>query len=391
MFSTVRHIRLKQIKAFFKSNAMCLISGIACLITAFFVPPSMEYAGYLNWNTLGCIFCILAVVAAAKRAGLFDVLARGIVSRFATARTTVCALVGITLVGSMFVTNDMALIMFLPLSAMVLFRAGEAGLIPLCFVMQTVAANLGGMIMPFGSPHNLFLFSHYGISMGDFVKTMFPPFALSVVMIAVMCVACVHGHSIQVKTGDVPQVKHKLAWTYAALFVLVLLGVFRVVPIAVPVVVVAIVLLVLDRGALREVDYGLLLTFVFFFVFSGNMARIPAVEEFFVGLLSQNAMLCAALASQVLSNVPIAVLFSQFTSDWAGLLIGVNVGGVGTLIASLASVIALDQFKAIQKHGRSKEPEVARKFTTRYYLGLFSVVNIVFLAVLLLACMAMGY
>ena len=391
MFSTIRHIRLKQIGSFFKSNAVCFISGIACLITMLFVPIGPEYWGYLNWNTLGCIFCILAVVAAAKRAGLFDVLARGIVGRFSTARTTVLALVGITLVGSMFVTNDMALIMFLPLSAMVLFRAGEARLIPLCFVMQSVAANLGGMIMPFGSPHNLFLFSHYGISMGDFVKTMLPPFALSVILIAFVCLFFVHGHTIQVKTGNPPEVNRKLGFVYAALFALVLLGVFRVVPIAVPVLVVAVVLLALDRGALRDVDYGLLLTFVFFFVFSGNMARIPAVEEFFVGLLSQNAMLCAALASQVLSNVPIAVLFSQFTTDWAGLLVGVNVGGVGTIIASLASVIALDQFKAIQKHGLSKEPDVARRFSTRYYLGLFSVVNFAFLVILLLACLAMGY
>ncbi|MDO5335530.1 MAG: SLC13 family permease [Coriobacteriia bacterium] len=391
MFSTVPHIRRKQVFSFFKDNAVCLISGVVAAVTVVFVPPSLEYLSYINWNTLGCIFCILAVVTAAKREGLFDVLARGIVRHFSKARSTVCALVAITLVGSMFVTNDMALIMFLPLSAMVLFRAGEARLVPFCFVMQSVAANLGGMIVPFGSPHNLFLFSHYGISMGDFVRTMLPPFVLSVVLIALACLVFVHGHAIEVKAEGSDKVDRKRAATYAVLFAFTLLGVFRVIPIGVAVAIVAVVLLAIDRKALAEVDYGLLLTFVFFFVFSGNMARIPAVGEFFGQLLSQNALLCAALASQVLSNVPIAVLFSQFTSDWAGLLIGVNVGGVGTLVASLASIIALDQFRAIQKHGLSKEPEVARKFTMGYYLGLFTAVNFAFLVVLLGACLFIGY
>ena len=376
---------------FLKDNAVTLVAALAALVPACFVPPCVGYLDYFDWNTLGCIFCILAVVAAAKRARLFDVVARGFVSRFSTTCSVLVALVSLTLVASMFVTNDMALIMFLPLAAMVLFRAGQAWLVPFCFVMQDVAANLGGMIMPFGSPQNLYLFSKFGLDLGSFLSVMAMPFLVSVVLIVVSCCAYARGGSLSVRTEGAADVDVRRAVGYGALFALALLAVFRVVPFWLPVLVIVGVLLFVDRDALREVNYGLLLTFVFFFVFSGNLAEIPAAQELFAWLLSFGTMASSALACQVMSNVPTAVLFAQFTTDWPGLLVGVNIGGAGTLVASLASLITFEEFRVVQAAGRAKGGDVGKRFGTGRYLALFTLVNFAFLGVLLAVGWSLGY
>ena len=293
------------------------------------MPPDAAYLGYFDPNTLACLFALLAVIRALRNAGFFETIAHAVVRRFKTLRGLGCALVGVTLVCSMFATNDMALLMLLPLSTVTLAST----------------ANLGGMILPFGNPQNIFLNSRFGIAFPDFLATMALPFAVSVILIALCCLVGFKASplsSSSVPDADaserapLPRAKTAL---YLVLFALSLGMVFRVVPFVAGVVIVAAALLFADRRALAHVDWGLLATFALFFVFSGNMARIPEVQGFFSMLLGQSTLVTSALASQVISNVPAAILLAPFADGYQSLLIGVNIGGAGTLIASLASLI----------------------------------------------------
>ena len=168
-----------KIASWCRANAMPLIAVLTAAVTACFVPPDAAYTGYFDWKTLSCLFCVLAVVCALRSVGLFPVIARQLLQLFGTARSVGTALVLITLVGSMLLTNDTALLTFLPLSWMVLQEAGQEKLTAYVFILQNCAANLGGMLTPFGNPQNLYLFDHYHIPVGQFLSIMLLPFALS--------------------------------------------------------------------------------------------------------------------------------------------------------------------------------------------------------------------
>lgn len=170
-----------------KANAMPVIAVLAAAVTAVFVPPDAAYLGYYDVKTLSCLLCVLAVVGALRRVGLFPLLAQRLVQVFRTTRGAVTALIGITLVGSMLLTNDTALLTFLPLSWFVLERTGQTKWTALTFILQNCAANLGGMLMPFGNPQNLYLFNHYNIPNGEFLSIMLPPFLLSTALILLCC------------------------------------------------------------------------------------------------------------------------------------------------------------------------------------------------------------
>ena len=284
--------------------------------------------------------------------------------------------------------------MLLPLSTVTLASTGNERALPFTFVMQAIAANLGGMILPFGNPQNIFLNSRFGIAFPDFLATMALPFAVSVILIALCCLAGFKATPLSssgVPDADaserapLPRAKTAL---YLVLFALSLGMVFRVVPFVAGVVIVAAALLFADRRALAHVDWGLLATFALFFVFSGNMARIPEVQGFFSMLLGQSTLATSALASQVISNVPAAILLAPFVDGYQSLLIGVNIGGAGTLIASLASLIAFNHFRAIKRG--MKRPGI-QALSTKRYLALFSALNFAFLAVLLAVCLAAGF
>ena len=177
-----------RIARFARERTVLVVSALAALATVPFVPPDEAYLGYFDVKTLACLFGILAVVGALRGIGLFEHAARLIVARFVTCRLAVAALVGSTLVLSMFATNDLALIMMLPLSAATLLKAGWERSLPFAFIMQNLAANLGGMILPFGNPQNLYLYERFSIPLGDFLSVMALPFAVSVVLIALCCV-----------------------------------------------------------------------------------------------------------------------------------------------------------------------------------------------------------
>ena len=385
---------LRRLARIIRQNATASIAAAAALVTMLFVPPDAAYLGYFDLNTLACLFALLAVIRALRNAGFFETVAHAVVRRFKTLRGLGCALVGVTLVCSMFATNDMALLMLLPLSTVTLASTGNERALPFTFVMQAIAANLGGMILPFGNPQNIFLNSRFGIAFPDFLATMALPFAVSVILIALCCLAGFKATPLSssgvpdadaFERAPLPRAKTAL---YLVLFALSLGMVFRVMPFVAGVVIVAAALLFADRRALAHVDWGLLATFALFFVFSGNMARIPEVQGFFSMLLGQSTLVTSALASQVISNVPAAILLAPFVDGYQSLLIGVNIGGAGTLIASLASLIAFNHFRAIKRG--MKRPGI-QALSTKRYLALFSALNFAFLAVLLAVCLAAGF
>ncbi len=363
----------KKILPFAKSNAVVIIAALAALVTAFIIPPDREYLGYFDVKTLSCLFSTLAVVCALKNIRFFYTLAKAIIRQFKNTKLCILALVYITFIGSMLIANDMALLTFLPLGYFVLHTTGKEKHMAFTFIMQNIAANLGGMLTPFGNPQNLYLYTKFNIPDAEFVRIMFPPFLVAITLITALCLIFVKTEPLEIEE-KAPSLPAGRVTIYLALFALSILIVFRVIHFLVGIVVITVSLLFLDREALKQVDYGLLLTFIFFFIFAGNMARIGVVRDFFSWLLEKNTLLFSALSCQVISNVPSAILLSQFTSNYKELLLGVNIGGVGTLIASLASLITFREY--------SKE----QPGHTLSYVVKFTAFNFLFFGILVLFC-----
>lgn len=360
-----------DIISFAKRNVVLTVAFLAALITGFIVPPDKHYLSYFDFKTLTCLFCVLAVVCALKNINFFYILAQKIVRLFKTTRSCIIALIYITFIGSMLIANDMALLTFLPLGAFVLTSTGKHKYMCFTFIMQNIAANLGGMLTPFGNPQNLYLYTKFNIPTSEFIAIMAPPFAISIIIITVCCLFV---KSEKLEIADIPQweSKRRIA-IYLILFAFSILIVFRTIPYVLGLIIIPASLLILDRKALKMVDYPLLLTFVFFFIFSGNMSRIEIVQKLFDFLLSKSTLLFSILSCQIISNVPSAILLSQFTDNYQHLLIGVNLGGVGTLISSLASLITFREY-ARYNPGKSLS-----------YVGMFSLFNFGFLLILVIA------
>lgn len=366
-----KNVDFTKVLNFLKKNAVLCIALLAALITCFFIPPDTEYINYFDFKTLTCLFCVLAVVCAFRNIHFFSILAQKIVQLFKNTRACILALVYITFIGSMLIANDMALLTFLPLGYFVLSSTGKEKYMAFTFIMQNIAANLGGMLTPFGNPQNLYLYTKFNIPTSAFTATMLPPFCISVALITLCCLF-VKKEPLTVLNEETKLPKWRTI-IYCLLFALSIVIVFRIIPFIVGLIVIPIALLFLDRKALKDVDYGLLFTFVAFFVFSGNMARIPAVRNLFSGLLNKNPLIVSAFSCQFISNVPSAILLSQFTTNWQPLLVGVNIGGVGTLISSLASLITFREYTSKMQGSTGK------------YILLFSLFNFAFLGILTLA------
>ncbi len=375
----------QRVLYFIRTHVVLTISAAFAVATLFFVPIDEAYLSYIDWKTLGCLFCVLAVANAFRLLGAFDRIGRVAIEHLNSASSVCCTLVVITAVLSMVATNDMALLIMLPLSATTLAKAGWAKMIPATFVLQNLAANLCGMIVPFGNPQNLYLYSYYSIGLFPFLKTMALPFVVSVLLIGIsMRILLCRKDSSPAQMSAAP--RHPLGRrrivAYSFLLILTALSVFRIIPVFISVIFVFGVLLYADSRALKAVDYSLLLTFVCFFIFAGNMARIPAVSAWLETFMKGNELLVAAGLSQVISNVPAAVLLSHFTSDWQAVLMGVNIGGAGTVVGSLASLITLQHFTSVKKI----YPTLGgmRELSTGYFMKLFAILNFGFLFVLLL-------
>ena len=347
------------------------IALFLALITMIFVPPDREYLGYFDFKTLTCLFTVLAVVCALRNVRFFYTIAEKIIKVFKNTRIAVIALVYITFIGSMLIANDMALLTFLPLGYFVLVSSGKEKYMCVTFILQNIAANLGGMLTPFGNPQNLYLYTKFNIPDGEFILIMLPLFLLSIALITLCCVIFIKPEPIEF-CGIEKKLPAGRITVYLLLFALSVVCVFRFIPYQVSLAVVPLVILIMDRKALANVDYGLLLTFVFFFIFSGNMARIEPVRALFSALLEKSTLLVSAASCQFMSNVPSAILLSQFTNNYKELLIGVNIGGCGTIISSLASLITFREYTAHNKGQAGK------------YLLVFSIFNFAFLAILIL-------
>lgn len=279
------HFSLNDIKKAFKSvvlpfvrkNIVMVAAFTLALITCFIVPPDSKYLEYFDLKTLSCLFCVLCVVCALKNIRFFYLLASKIVSVFKTARVSVLALVYITFIGSMLIANDMALLTFLPLGYIVLSQTGKQKYMAFTFIMQNISANLGGMLTPFGNPQNLYLYTKFEIPNLEFMGIMLPPFLISIAMITVCCLVFVKNETLEIGKENIKLPRAKTI-IYLLLFALSIIIVFRGIPYYIGLIIIPLFLLFMDRKALKDVDYPLLLTFVFFFIFAGNMARIDGLE-----------------------------------------------------------------------------------------------------------------
>ena len=363
---------IKPIKRFIKKNTVFCIATLVAIITCFFVLPDKEYLGYFDWSTLACLFLTLAVICAFRNIKFFTIVARKLVLFAGNLRSLFFVLIIITFIGSMIIANDMALITFLPLGYFAVSVAKQEKYIPYLFILQNISANLGGMLTPFGNPQNLYLYSYFNIPTLEFCSIMLPPFILAVAMLSLCCLF-VKPIKLEIKEKFPEKLSIKRTLLYSVLFIFSILIVFRVIPFWVGLVIVPIVLLLVDKEALLMVDYGLLGTFFFFFIFAGNLSRIDAVNVLLSSLMQKDALLVSVLSCQGISNVPSAILLSRFTENYKELLLGVNIGGTGTLIASLASLITFSEHRILYP-GHTKQ-----------YFWMFTLINAVFLVVMTLA------
>lgn len=381
---------MSQVLELVRRDPVLAAATVLAVASCALVPPDAGYLEYVDFRTLGLLFCLMATMAGLSRAGVFRAAGRALVARLHSGTGVVMGLVLLPFMASMLVTNDVSLIAFVPFALLVLRMLGIADASVFTVVMMTVAANLGSMLTPIGNPQNLYLYSASGMGVLEFVGLMLPYALVS----AVLLVACVlvygaRRHGLPVKAegeralpaaGELEseRVRKRSVAPWAALFVLSLLAVARVLSVPVLLAVVVAVALAADRRVLREVDYGLLLTFVAFFVFVGNVGRVGAVDSLLSSLVSGNELLASVAASQVVSNVPAALLLSGFSSAWPALIVGTNIGGLGTLIASMASLIS---YKQVVGEGAG---------TAGAYLLRFTVVNVAFLAALVGLAVALG-
>ena len=371
-------MKTKNPLVFFKKEPVLSVSALCMLISTFFVPPSGAYLGYIDFRVLALLFCLMAVVAGLQRHGLFTWLAGRLLTGKKQRRTLFLLLILLPFFSSMLVTNDVALITFVPFAILILELTGQQNYMIFVVVMQTVAANLGSMATPVGNPQNLYLYSAFGLSAAEFFRTVLPYTLLALPLLALSVLFCAGGDlSVSLPKEHALGDKRRIL-LYLALFILCLLSVFHVLHYAVLLAVVCAALFIADRSLYRTMDYGLLLTFVCFFIFAGNIGAIGSVRSVLQGMLAGQPLLASALASQIISNVPAAVLLSGFTDNWRALMLGTDIGGLGTPIASLASLIS---FRLYMK---------AKGANGGRYMGFFLLVNIAGLALFLAVAMLTG-
>lgn len=373
----MRQTGLRMLSWLRREPVLC-ISAVCAALSMLLTPPSAAYLNYVDWRVISLLFCLMAVVAGLQDCGVFAVLAQRLLAGEKRLRFVTLVLVLLPFFTSMLVTNDVALITFVPFSILVLALIGRTERLVYVVVLQTIAANLGSMATPVGNPQNLYLYATYELTPGQFFTAVLP---LVLASLAGLTAAAVWGRPESIRVAFPQPVRVRRLGRLGLmclLFVLCLLCVCRLLPYPALVAVVLSALVIFGRDLFRRLDYALLLTFVCFFLFAGNVGANPAVREVLTAVLARNTALASGIASQVISNVPAAVLLSGFTADWRGLLIGVNVGGLGTPIASLASLISLKAYL------RSAGARPGR------YLAVFLLANGIALAVLCACAWLLG-
>lgn len=381
-----------KVKDFFKKETVCCIAFLLAVISMCFVVPSKNYISYIDFRVLALLFCLMAVVRGFSSIGVFTRLGTMLLTHVHSLRMLSALFIFLCFFFSMLITNDVALITFVPFTILVLSMAEQKKFLIPVIVLETIAANLGSMLTPLGNPQNLYLYTISGLSIGAFVRIMLPYSFVSAILLLIFILflpkdtvstatAANTANSTNTVTASntsnviCEAVKARknpriLFTAYLILFLLCLLTVLHILPYQIMFLLVLTGFLLLDYRVLKDVDYFLLLTFLCFFIFIGNMKQISLVHELISKLLVHHEVLMGIGASQIISNVPAAILLSGFTDDYSALLIGVNLGGLGTLIASLASLIS---FKFYTNSNGSD---------TRRFLGIFTLYNVIFLGVL---------
>lgn len=365
----MRRLGIKA-SAFFRAQPVLVIAFAAALVTMFIIPPDRHYGGYINRTVLIQLFALMASIAGLREAGIFDSASDVLIRRAGNVRRLAAVLALLCFFSSMLVTNDVALITFVPLTLLIFRNIPDEKNRILTIVLETAAANLGSMMTPVGNPQNLYIYDEFGLTALDFVKAALPAGLLGIVCVLLITLFLPR-EKCAAEERQLGGTDIKKALLYGALFVVCLLSVFRVVPDLILLAVVTVVVLIADRRLLFKVDYALLATFVCFFIFVGNIARIDAVNSFFSHVVTGRELVVSVLLSQVISNVPAAVMLAGFTDNGTQLMLGVDIGGLGTIIASLASLISFQFYRKAEgaKTGR--------------YMLTFSVVNFSVLAIIL--------
>lgn len=369
-----------KIYNFIKKETVLTIAAVLAVISSFFVKPNKEYFAYIDWRVLGILLSLMVVVAGFQRNGLFDTIGRKLLMKTKNTTQLVGVLVFLCFFSSMFITNDVALLTFVPFALVILQKSRQERLMVLVFVLQTIAANLGSMLTPIGNPQNLYLYNIAGVDIMTFMGWMMPYTLISGLLL--LAVVLVSGKRKQEIAADessfaIRESKGSIRKNivYSFMFILSLLVVMRLIPYYVVLPIILVIVFFLDREVLFNVDYCLLLTFICFFIFIGNMGNLPVVRDTLQSLVSGREVGIGIAASQIVSNVPASLLLSGFTNDYKALTLGVNIGGLGTLIASMASLISYK----IYAHNFNK--------TKGIYLMWFTVANVLFLAALVLVHM----
>jgi len=366
-------VNMKLITFIQKETVLC-IAALFAVISAFAVPPSKAYIAYIDFRVLALLFCLMLVVAGFQTIGLFEHLIESMIKHISNTRQLVFVLVLICFFTSMFITNDVALITFVPFAIITLQKIKKVKLMIFVIVMQTIAANLGSMFTPLGNPQNLYLYSISQMGIAEFLELMFPITCLSLLLIVVTLLFMKKekiGTLEGIRTVKISRLKMGV---YVVLFGICLCTVLHLIDYRLALGIVMITVLVVDRKLLVKADYLLLLTFIAFFIFVGNIRNIPYIANVLASIVSGNEILVSTITSQVISNVPAAILLSGFTKNYRMLILGTNIGGLGTLIASMASLISY------KIYGKT---EGARKGK---YLTVFSVINLIYLFIVLVFC-----
>lgn len=361
---------LGKLSRFVKDETVLSVAFVLTVVSMMVVPPSADYLEYLNYSVLSVLFCLMAVVQGFQKQGVFEFIAASLLKRTRNSRLIGILLMAMCFFSAMVVTNDVALITFVPLTFVLLGDNDRDDEVIFIVIMETIAANLGSMVTPIGNPQNLYLYYYFNMGIGEFLRILLPYGVVSFVLLLLVMWVRMRNSTVDVEAGN-PVIRGFGLVRYLALFVVCLLTVLKVVDYRVCLIITMTVLLFTDRDLFRRIDYMLLLTFVCFFVFVGNVSSIPAVQQFMGKLLSGRTFLVSVGLSQIISNVPAATMLSGFTRDYENLILGVDIGGLGTLIASLASLIS---YKFYAKF---------RPSLTGRYLLHFTGYNVLFLILLM--------
>lgn len=370
---------MRKITSTIRNNPILCISGLLALISCFFVLPDLQYLSYINVRVLAILFGLMLIVAALGHIGTFDVLTNKLLSKVKTYRGISLLMSLLSFFLSMFLTNDVSLVTLVPFAIMVLAPFGENRKLMFTLIIMTVAANLGSMLTPIGNPQNLYLYDNYKIALSEFLLLMIPYSALSLALIVALTFILVKGSDKlpPLKNTEIKKLSFVKLLIYFALFVLNILTVVGYVHFLISLGVTVAAMLIMDRKAFKKADYNLLATFVFFFILIGNIGRIDAITGALSGLVSSYPVPAAILSSQIISNVPAAMLLSAFTDDGKSLIIGTNLGGLGTLIASMASLIT---YRFHAKFSKEQKEKTGGKQDN--YILNFTIINVVMLVIL---------